>query len=168
MHIDQIRVLYLAMPLAKPEIVRHPPADDLRNGSGRDVERRRDRLGRGQPRHRSRRGSEWAHGAFLCLKEWLAPELLQADLPTARVARRAAGPRPGQRGRQSGPGHGLVESEGAAGRAPAGRAARRGRENARRWSTCRWGRSLASAESIDELIAERRSGDRGGPPIDRT
>ncbi len=27
-------------------------------------------------------GSEWAHGAFLCLKEWLAPELLGVDVPS--------------------------------------------------------------------------------------
>src|SRR5580658_5192271 len=82
MHIDQIRVLYLAMPRAKPEDFgtrRLTTCETVLVGMSSDGV---TGWGEASPGTVPDAGSEWAHGAFLCLKEWLAPELLAADLPT--------------------------------------------------------------------------------------
>ncbi len=83
MHIDQIRVLYLAMPLAQPETFgtrRLTTFESVLVGmSSGGV----TGWGEASPGTVPAEGSQWAHGAFLCLKEWLAPELLHTDLPTS-------------------------------------------------------------------------------------
>ena len=138
MHIDQIRVLYLAMPRAKPEEFgtrRLTTCETVLVGmSSGGV----TGWGEASPGTVPEAASEWAHGAFLCLKEWLAPELLGAELPTGDVAPAAAGPRFGQCGRQSGLGHRLVEFEGAA-----GTDVRWPNCSAPVWPACRWDRSSA-------------------------
>jgi O-succinylbenzoate synthase len=82
MHIDQIRVLYLAMPRARPEEFgtrRLTTCETVLVGmSSGGV----TGWGEASPGTVPDAASEWAHGAFLCLKEWLAPELLGADVPT--------------------------------------------------------------------------------------
>ncbi|HEY1784688.1 MAG TPA: enolase C-terminal domain-like protein [Pirellulales bacterium] len=82
MHIDQIRVLYLAMPRAKPEEFgtrRLTTCETVLVGMSSGG---LTGWGEASPGTVPDVASEWAHGAFLCLKEWLAPELLGADVPT--------------------------------------------------------------------------------------
>ncbi|HTU25380.1 MAG TPA: enolase C-terminal domain-like protein [Pirellulales bacterium] len=99
MHIDQIRVLYLAMPRRTVETFgtrRLTTSETVLVGmSSGGV----TGWGEACPGTVPGGSSEWAHGAFLCLKEWLAPELLGTDLPSgqalqdrlAHVAGNAAG-----------------------------------------------------------------------------
>ncbi|HEX4146200.1 MAG TPA: enolase C-terminal domain-like protein [Pirellulales bacterium] len=82
MHIDQIRVLYLAMPRSKPAEFgtrRLTTTETVLVGmSSGGV----TGWGEASPGTVPESASEWAHGAFLCLKEWLAPELLGVEVPS--------------------------------------------------------------------------------------
>ena len=95
MHIDQIRVLYPGDAAGPTRDFRHSAADDVRIGSGGDVEWRRDGFGRGQPGNRACR--RIAVGPWcLSLPEGMARARAAAHgSADERDARRAAGPRHG-------------------------------------------------------------------------
>jgi O-succinylbenzoate synthase len=85
MQIDSIRLVHVARPLAAPELfgqrelTRHESVlVELQSGE-------HSAWGEADPGSAPGDSAEWAGGALLCLKDWLAPALIGQDVTSGQV-----------------------------------------------------------------------------------
>ena len=85
MHIDSVRVLHIARPLSRPEtfgdrpLTRHESVlVELRSSS-------HSGWGEADPGTAPAESGQWAGAAYLCLKDWLVPQVVGQDLASGRA-----------------------------------------------------------------------------------
>ncbi len=84
MRIESIDVYLVALPLRQPQPNEPRAADKLETVIVRLGGGGASGWGEASPGNSPRMHAEWAAGAFACLRDWLAPALVGADLPTGK------------------------------------------------------------------------------------